>query len=368
MPARKPPSSPERFGAFPGGLGAGQPDVCQQALARLVEQREIFHDEMLSLMRQIMSGELTQVQIAGIITGLRVKKETIGEIAAAAQVMREFAAKVPAQNNANLVDTCGTGGDGASTYNISTAAAFVAAGAGAIVAKHGNRAQSSKSGSADVLEALGIRLNLAPDAIAQCIAQTGIGFMFAPAHHGALKVVAPIRRELGFRTLFNLTGPLANPAHAKFQLMGVFDERWLDPLARTLSGLGAQRAWIVHGQDGLDEITTTTLTDVATLENGRTGRFVISPTALGFPAATLEDLKGGDAAHNAAALRGVLDGAHGPYRDIVVLNAAATLVICGRANHLGEGVEAAAHAIDSGAAKGKLDALSALTQSLGPKA
>jgi len=266
------------------------------------------------------------------------------------------------------IDTCGTGGDGASTYNISTAAAFVAAGAGAIVAKHGNRAQSSKSGSADVLEALGIRLNLAPDAIAQCIAQTGIGFMFAPAHHGALKVVAPIRRELGFRTLFNLTGPLANPAHAKFQLMGVFDERWLDPLARTLSGLGAQRAWIVHGQDGLDEITTTTLTDVATLENGRTGRFVISPTALGFPAATLEDLKGGDAAHNAAALRGVLDGAHGPYRDIVVLNAAATLVICGRANHLGEGVEAAAHAIDSGAAKGKLDALSALTQSLGPKA
>lgn len=332
-------------------------------LHRLANGARLSADETEAAVGAIMAGAVTPAQTGAFLMGLRQRGETVEELTGAVRAMRARVTPVAAPEGA--LDTCGTGGDGASTYNISTAAAFVAAGAGVVIAKHGNRAQSSRSGSADVLEALGIRLDLTPDVIARCIAETGIGFMFAPAHHSALKTVAPIRRELGFRTLFNLTGPLANPAHAKFQLMGVFDARWLDPLAQTLSELGTTRAWVVHGQDGLDEISTTAMTDVATLDNGRTGRFTISPTALGFPLATLDALKGGDAAHNAKALRDVLEGTKGPYRDIVLLNAAAALVVAGKAGHLGAGIEAATHAIDSGAARAKLDALAALSQRLG---
>lgn len=332
-------------------------------LNRLANGARLTADETQAAVELIMAGSATPAQTGAFLMALRQRGESVEELTGAVRAMRARAMSVSAPDGA--IDTCGTGGDGASTYNISTAAAFVAAGAGAVIAKHGNRAQSSKSGSADVLEALGIRLDLAPDAISRCIRETGIGFMFAPAHHSALKAVAPIRRELGFRTLFNLTGPLANPAGAKFQLMGVFDARWLDPLAQTLGELGATRAWVVHGQDGLDEISTTAMSDVATLDNGRTGRFTISPTALGFPLATLDALKGGDAAHNAQALRAVLDGTKGPYRDIVVLNAAAALVVGGHATHLGDGIEAATRAIDGGAARAKLLALAALSQQLG---
>jgi len=332
-------------------------------LNRLANGARLSADEAQSAVEIIMAGGATPAQTGAFLMALRQRGESVEELTGAVRAMRARAMNVAAPEDA--IDTCGTGGDGAATYNISTAAALVAAGAGAVIAKHGNRAQSSKSGSADVLEALGIRLDLTPDAISRCIRETGIGFMFAPAHHSALKAVAPIRRELGFRTLFNLTGPLANPAGAKFQLMGVFDGRWLDPLAQALGELGATRAWVVHGQDGLDEISTTAMSDVATFDNGRTGRFTISPTALGFPLATVDALRGGDAAHNAQALRALLDGTKGPYRDIVVLNAAAALVVGGRAAHLGEGVENAKRAIDNGAARAKLLALAALSQQLG---
>jgi anthranilate phosphoribosyltransferase len=263
---------------------------------------------------------------------------------------------------ADAVDTCGTGGDGHQTLNISTAAAFIAAGAGTIIAKHGNRAQSSRAGSADVLEALGVRLDLTPAQIGACIKKTGLGFMFAPAHHSALKAVGPVRRELGFRTLFNLTGPLASPAGCKRQVLGVFAQRWLEPMARALRELGAKRAWVVHGSDGLDEITTTGPTEVAQLDEGRIGHFTIVPQAFGFAPAKLEDLRGGDAADNAAALRQLLDGKKGPYRDIALLNAAAALVVSGRAGDLGQGLAGATQALDSGAAKAKLDALVAFTR------
>jgi anthranilate phosphoribosyltransferase len=279
------------------------------------------------------------------------------------RALRARVASVEAPDGA--IDTCGTGGDGQHTLNISTAAAFVAAGAGAIVAKHGNRAQSSRAGSADVLEALGVRLDLAPAAIAQCIREIGIGFMFAPAHHGALKAVGPVRREIGFRTLFNLVGPLANPAHCKRQLLGVFALRWLDPLAQTLLALGLEKAWVVHGADGLDEISTTGPTEVAVLDQGRVGRFTITPAAFGFAPARIEDLRGGDPAENAQALRALLDGARGPYHDIVLINAAAALVVAGRAGDLGDGVTQAEKSLDSGAAKAKLDGLIGLSSRLG---
>jgi anthranilate phosphoribosyltransferase len=263
----------------------------------------------------------------------------------------------------DALDTCGTGGDGHQTFNISTAAAFIAAGAGAVIAKHGNRAQSSRAGSADVLEALGVRLDLTPEQIATCIKTTGLGFMFAPAHHGALKAVGPVRRELGFRTLFNLTGPLASPAHCKRQLLGVFALRWLEPMAQALRQLGAVKAWVVHGSDGLDEITTTGPTEVAQLDQGRIGRFTIVPQAFGFAIAKLEDLRGGDARYNATALRALLEGKTGPYRDIALLNAAGALVVAGRAGDLGQGLAGATQSLETGAAKAKLEALIAFTQS-----
>jgi len=326
----------------------------QQALARLVEQREIFHDEMLSLMRQIMNGELTPVQIAGILTGLRVKKETVGEIAAAAQRMREFAATVPARNSAHLVDTCGTGGDAAHTFNISTAAAFVAAAAGARVAKHGGRSVSSTSGSADVLEALGVSLDLTPGQVAASIDAIGIGFMFAPKFHGAMKHAAPARRELGVRTIFNILGPLTNPAGAPHQLLGVFHPDLVGILVRVLQRLGSRHVMVVHGSDGMDEITLSGETLIGELKDGEVMEYATHPREFGFEPCGSEALKVWDATQAKDMLLGVLDGLPGPARDIVLLNAGAAIYVADRAATLGEGIELAREAIASGAARERL--------------
>jgi anthranilate phosphoribosyltransferase len=334
----------------------------QQALARLVEQREIFHDEMLSLMRQIMRGELTPVQIAGIITGLRVKKETVGEIAAAAQVMREFAAKVPAQNLAHLVDTCGTGGDAAHTFNISTTAAFVAAAAGARVAKHGGRSVSSTSGSADVLEALGVNLDLTPEQVAASIDAIGIGFMFAPKFHGAMKHAAPVRRELGVRTMFNILGPLTNPAGAPHQLLGVFHPDLVGILVRVLARLGSRHVMVVHGSDGMDEITLAGETSVGELKDGEVSEYTIHPREFGLETCGSEALRVWDATQAKDVLLSVLDGLPGPARDIVLLNAGAAIYVADRAATLGEGIELAREAIASGAAREKLNQLVAFSR------
>ena len=334
----------------------------QQALARLVEQREIFHDEMLSLMRQIMRGELTQVQIAGIITGLRVKKETVGEIAAAAQVMREFAAQVPAQNQAHLVDTCGTGGDAAHTFNISTTAAFVAAAAGARVAKHGGRSVSSTSGSADVLEGLGVNLDLTPGQVAESIDAIGIGFMFAPKFHGAMKHAAPVRRELGVRTIFNILGPLTNPAGAPHQLLGVFHPDLVGILVRVLQRLGSRHVMVVHGSDGMDEITLAGETLVGELKDGEVSEYTVHPREFGLETCSNEVLKVWDATQAKDMLLSVLDNLPGPARDIVLLNAGAAIYVADRADTLGEGIELAREAIASGAAREKLKQLVAFSQ------
>jgi len=333
----------------------------QQALARLVEQREIFHDEMLSLMRQIMRGELTPVQIAGIIMGLRVKKETVGEIAAAAQVMREFAAQVPAQNSAHLVDTCGTGGDAAHTFNISTTAAFVASAAGARVAKHGGRSVSSTSGSADVLEALGVNLNLTPELVAESIDAIGIGFMFAPNFHGAMKHAAPVRRELGVRTLFNILGPLTNPAGAPHQLLGVFHPDLVGILVRVLQRLGSRHVMVVHGSDGTDEITLSGETLIGELKDGEVSEYTIRPGEFGLETSSSEVLKVWDATQAKDMLLSVLDGLPGPACDIVLLNAGAAIYVADRAATLGEGIEVAREVIRSGAAREKLRQLVAFS-------
>jgi anthranilate phosphoribosyltransferase len=333
----------------------------QQALARLVEQREIFHDEMLSLMRQIMNGELTPVQIAGIITGLRVKKETVGEIAAAAQVMREFAAKVPAQNSTNLVDTCGTGGDAAHTFNISTTAAFVAAAAGARVAKHGGRSVSSTSGSADVLEALGVNLNLTPEQVAESIDAIGIGFMFAPNFHSAMKHAAPVRRELGVRTLFNILGPLTNPAGAPHQLLGVFHPDLVGILVRVLQRLGSRHVMVVHGSDGMDEITLSGETSIGELKDGEISEYTVHPHEFGLETCSSDLLKVWDATQAKDMLLAVLDDLPGPARDIVLLNAGAAIYVADRADTLGEGIERAREVLRSGAAREKLQQLVAFS-------
>ena len=333
----------------------------QQAIARLVDQREIFHDEMLSLMRQIMRGELTPVQIAGIITGLRVKKETVGEIAAAAQVMREFAARVPVQNSTNLVDTCGTGGDAAHTFNISTTAAFVAAAAGARVAKHGGRSVSSTSGSADVLEALGVNLDLTPEQVAASIHAIGIGFMFAPKFHGAMKHAAPVRRELGVRTIFNILGPLTNPAGAPHQLLGVFHPDLVGILVRVLQRLGSRHVMVVHGSDGMDEITLAGETMIGELKDGEVTEYTIHPREFGLETCGSGALKVWDATQARDMLLAVLDGLPGPARDIVLFNAGAAIYVADRAATLGEGIETARAVIDNGAAREKLAQLVAFS-------
>ena len=335
----------------------------QQALSRLIEQREIFYDEMLSLMRQIMSGEVTQAQIAGILVGLRVKKETVGEISAAAQVMREFAAKVPVSNRAHLVDTCGTGGDAAHTFNISTASALVTAAAGARVAKHGGRSVSSTCGSADVLEALGVNLGLTPGQVGQCIDRIGIGFMFAPNFHGAMKYAAPVRRELGVRTIFNVLGPLTNPAGAENQVLGVFHPDLVGIQARVLQRLGSRHVLVVHGMDGMDEISISNGTLIAELKDDKVTEYTIHPDQFDMTTAPLDQLKVGNINEACEKLSSVLNDEAGAPRNIVQLNAGAAIYVAGLAGSLEAGVEQAGQAIASGAAKAKLDQLIALSNS-----
>ncbi len=329
----------------------------QQALQRTIEHREIFHDEMLHLMRLIMSGEMSPVMMAALITGLRVKKETIGEITAAAQVMREFSTKVHVADTTHLVDIVGTGGDGSHTFNISTCSMFVAAAAGARVSKHGGRSVSSKSGSADVLESLGVNINLSPDQIAESIAQTGLGFMFAPNHHPAMKNVAPVRREMGIKTIFNLLGPLTNPASAPNILMGVFHADLVGIQVRALHELGAEHAVVVYGRDGMDEVSLGAATLVGELKDGVVTEYEIHPEDFGLTMASNRALKVETPEQSKAMLLGVLDNQPGPARDIVALNAGVALYAANVAPTIVAGLQMAQQAIESGAAKAKLDAL-----------
>jgi len=338
------------------------PITPQEALQRTIEHREIFHDEMLKIMRMIMNGELSPVMTAALITGLRVKKETIGEITAAAQVMREFSMKVTVANPQNLVDIVGTGGDGSHTFNISTCSMFVAAAAGAKTAKHGGRSVSSKSGSADVLESLGVNINLSPERIAQSIQETGIGFMFAPNHHPAMKNVAPVRKELGVRTIFNILGPLTNPAGAPHILMGVFHPDLVGIQIRALQRLGADHALVVYGRDGMDEVSLGAATLVGELKNGHITEYEIHPEDFGMPMASNRALKVETPEQSMAMLRAVLDNEPGAARDIVILNAGAALYAANVTSSIKSGVELARSVIASGAAKSKLAQFIAFTQ------
>ncbi len=334
----------------------------QEALQRVIEHREIFHDEMVSLMGQIMGGEVSPVMIAAITIGLRVKKETIGEIAAAASVMRELSSKVAVADPSRLVDTCGTGGDGAHTFNISTAAMFVAAAAGARVAKHGGRSVSSQSGSADVLEALGANISLSPEQVGRCIDEVGIGFMFAPSHHAAMKHAAPVRRELGVRTLFNILGPLTNPANAPQQVMGVFHPDLVGIQVRVLQRLGSQRALTVFGREGLDEISISGRTLVGELKDGRVSEYEVHPEQFNLPVHDPRVLRVGSVEESKAMLLGALDNKLGAARDIVALNAGASIYVCGLAETLADGVDKAFETIASGAARAKVEQFVAATK------
>jgi anthranilate phosphoribosyltransferase len=336
----------------------------QDALTRVIEHREIFREEMLALMRNIMTGEVPPTLIAAILVGLRVKKETIGEIAAAAEVMREFATRVPVADEPTLIDTCGTGGDAAHSFNISTAAMFVAAAAGAKIAKHGGRSVSSKSGSADVLEALGANINLKPEQVAQTVARTGVGFMFAPNHHSAMKYAAPVRRELGVKTLFNILGPLTNPAGARQQVMGVFHPDLVGIQARVLQRLGSRRVMIVHGVDGLDEIALSGRTMVAELRNDRIEEYTIGPQDFGIDAAAIEAIRVVDVDGSKRMLLDALDDKEGAARDIVALNAGASIYIAGLAQSLASGVKLALATLKSGAARRKVDEFVACTREI----
>ncbi|HPK32673.1 MAG TPA: anthranilate phosphoribosyltransferase [Ottowia sp.] len=336
----------------------------QEALQRTIEHREIFHDEMLHLMRLIMNGEISPLMVAAITTGLRVKKETIGEITAAAQVMRELSTKVHVADRTHLVDVVGTGGDGSHTFNISTCSMFVAAAAGAKVAKHGGRSVSSKSGSADVLEALGLPLNLKPEQIARCVAETGVGFMFAPNHHPAMKNVAPIRKEMGVKTIFNILGPLTNPAGAPNILMGVFHPDLVGIQVRALQRLGAEHAVVVYGRDGMDEVSLGAATLVGELKNGEITEYEIHPEDFGLQMMSNRSIRVETPEQSLAMLRGVLAGDEGPAKDIVVLNAGATLYAAGVAPDLPDGLARARQAIESGSAQAKLEQVVALAQQL----
>lgn len=329
----------------------------QEALKRLIDHRELFHEEMLALMRQIMSGQVSPVMIAAILVGLRVKKETIGEIAAAALVMREFATKVHVTDTEHLVDTCGTGGDAVHTFNISTAAAFVAAAAGAKVAKHGGRSVSSKSGSADVLEALGVNIDMSPERVGQAIEQVGLGFMFAPNYHAAMKHAAPVRRELGVRTLFNILGPLTNPAGAPNQVMGVFHPDLVGIQARVLQRLGSRRALIVHGRDGLDELSISGETLVAELKDGEVREYVVSPEQFGLPTHDLRTLQVDSVEESRDRVLKALENQPGPERDIVALNAGAAICAAGLTDNLAAGVDRAREVMATGEPRRRLEAL-----------
>ena len=337
----------------------------QEALQRVIEHSEIFHDEMLHLMRLIMRGDMSPVMMAALVTGLRVKKETIGEITAAAQVMRELANPVHVADKTHLVDIVGTGGDGSHTFNISTCAMFVAAAAGAKVSKHGGRSVSSKSGSADVLEALGIHIHLAPDAIARCIAEVGVGFMFAPNHHPAMKNIAPVRKELGVRTIFNILGPLTNPAGAPNILMGVFHPDLVGIQIRALQRLGAEHALVVYGKDGMDEVSLGAATVVGELKHGQITEYEIHPEDFGLTMASHRALRVDTPEQSRAMLLGVLDNQAGAARDIVMLNAGAALYAANVVSSIAEGIDQARTAIESGAAKARLHQLIAITQQLG---
>jgi anthranilate phosphoribosyltransferase len=336
-----------------------------EALQRVIEHREIFHDEMVELVRQIMRGEVSPVMTAAILIGLRVKKETIGEIAGAATAMREFAASVEVGDVANFVDIVGTGGDGAHTFNISTASMFVLAAAGAKVAKHGNRSVSSKSGSADVLEALGAAIELQPAQVAECIRETGLGFMFAPIHHPAMKNVAPVRREMGVRTIFNILGPLTNPAGAPNILMGVFHPDLVGIQVRVLQRLGAQRAMVVWGRDGMDEISLGAGTLVGELRDGMIREYEIHPEDFGIAMAASRNLQVDDAVQSRAMLLDALGNVDGLPREIVVFNAGAALYVAGVAGSIADGIDRARQAIASGAALAKLEEFVAMTRQLG---
>lgn len=333
------------------------------AIRAVTERRDLTSDEMRGVMHVIMSGGATPAQIGGFLIGLRMKGETVDEITAAAHVMRELATKVEV-HGAHVVDTCGTGGDGVHTFNISTASAFVAAAAGARVAKHGNRSVSSKSGSADVLEAAGVKLNITPAQVARCVNEVGVGFMFAPAHHGAMKHAIGPRREMGVRTLFNVLGPLTNPAGAPNQVLGVFSDEWLIPSANVLARLGSRHVLVVHAQDGMDEISIGAPTQIAELKDGQISSYTITPEQFGVQRRDIAALKSSDAPHSLTILRAVLDNVPGPARDIVMLNAGAAIYVSGLVDTLQQGVHKADEVIASGAARARFDALISFTNSL----
>lgn len=323
------------------------------AIGKLVEQQNLTEQEAAAAMRQIMEGNATPAQVAAFLIALRIKGETIEEITGCARVMREKATPVRALHS-SVVDTCGTGGDGSHSFNISTTAAFVVAGAGVSVAKHGNRAVSSRSGSADLLQALGVPIELTPEMAEACLAEVGITFLFAPLYHSAMKFAIGPRREIGVRTIFNILGPLTNPASARCQLLGVYRKELTEPLARVLGNLGSARAFVVHGADGLDEITTTGETYISALNEGTITQLVISPEQFGLRRVPRGALAGGDAQHNAEITMAILEGEHGPHRDVVLLNAAAALTVAGATPDIAAGLKEAAHAVDSGAALDKL--------------
>lgn len=334
----------------------------QEALTRIIEHREIFREEMLDLMRRIMSGEVAPTLIAAIIAGLRVKKETIGEIAAAAEVMRDFAMKVPVPDDTRLIDTCGTGGDAAHSFNVSTASMFVAAAAGAQVAKHGGRSVSSKSGSADVLEALGARIDLPVEKVAQSIREVGVGFMFAPNHHSAMKHAAPVRRELGVKTIFNILGPLTNPAGARQQVMGVFHPDLVGIQAHVLQRLGSRRVMVVHGKEGLDEISLAGPTLIGELKDDAVREYEIAPQDFGFKCQPTEAIRVDGVEGSKARILSALANEPGAARDIVALNAGASIYIAGLAPAFPDGVKRALAILESGAARKKLDEFVAFTR------
>lgn len=334
----------------------------QAAIRAVTERRDLSREEMQAVMRLIMTGEATQAQIGGFLVGLRMKGETVDEIAAAASVMRELASGV-AVGGEHVVDTCGTGGDASGTFNISTTSAFVVAAAGGKVAKHGNRSISSKTGSADVLEAAGVNLALTPEQVSRCVEQVGVGFMFAPMHHSAMKHAIGPRKEMGVRTIFNVLGPLTNPAGAPNQVIGVFSNQWVEPLAQVLRQLGSRHVMVVHADDGLDEISIGAPTHVAELKNGEVSTYTIQPEDFGISRQAISSLVVADAFASLEMIKGVLDGQAGPAQDIVALNAGAALYVAGLADSLAAGVDKARAVIASGAARGKLDALTTLSQS-----
>ncbi len=329
-------------------------------LQKVVEGINLSEDEMMTAMTGIMEGTVSPTLVGGFLTALRMKGETVPELLGAARVMREKSEKIACPDSPSI-DTCGTGGDGADTFNISTTAAFVVAGAGVKVAKHGNRAVSSKAGSADVLASLGVKLDIDRARVELCLKETGIGFLFAPSFHPAMKHAAPIRKELGFRTIFNLLGPLTNPAGVSAQVIGVFDDKWREPIAQVLKGLGCERAMVVHGEDGLDEISLAADTRVSQLKDGEVTEGLIDPTSFGFEYCCEDDLVGGGAVVNAKILREILDGSGGPPRDITLMNAGAAIYTSGAANSLSDGIDKARQSINSGAARQKLKDLCRLT-------